>query len=76
MAAAYQLLVLLLAVDGVRQVSASLAFMTGALTVRERTSYRYEAIVSVHVVREAQRERFELRLAAGEPTWRRYRSPS
>jgi hypothetical protein len=70
---AYQILVLLLAVDGVRQVRASLAFMTGALIVRERTSYRYEAIVSVHVVREARRERFELRLAAGEPITLRVR---
>jgi hypothetical protein len=59
--------VLLLAEDGVRQVKANLAFYTGEFTVRERVSYRYEAIVSVHVIREARREKFELRLAAGDP---------
>jgi hypothetical protein len=48
-------------------VRASLAFMTWTITVRERTSYRYDAIVSVHVVRERRRETFSLRLAAGEP---------
>jgi hypothetical protein len=63
----YMLQVLLLAEDGVRQVKANLAFYTGEFTVRERVSYRYEAIVSVHVIREARREKFELRLAAGDP---------
>jgi hypothetical protein len=65
--AGYRLLVFLLAEDGVRQVRASLDFMTGTLTIRERTSYRYEAIVSMHVSRETRRHTFELRLAAGEP---------
>jgi hypothetical protein len=64
----YRLLVFLLAEDGVRQVRASLDMLTGILTVRERTSFRYDAIVSVHVLREARRgQTFELRLAAGEP---------
>lgn len=66
--AGYRILMFLLAEDGVRQVRASLDFTTGALTVRERTSYRYDAIVSVHVVREARRgQTFQLRLAAGDP---------
>jgi hypothetical protein len=66
--AGYRLMVFLLAEDGVRQVRANLDFITGTLTIRERTSYRYDAIVSVHVVREARRgQTFELRLAAGDP---------
>lgn len=64
----YRILMFLLAEDGVRQVRASLDFMTGTLNVRERISYRYDAIVSVRVVKEARRGlRFELRLAAGDP---------
>ena len=63
----YRLLMFLLAEDGVRQVRASLNFMTGTLTIRERTSYRYDAIVSMHVSRETRRHTFELRLTAGEP---------
>jgi hypothetical protein len=69
----YRLLVLLLAEDGVRQVRANLVFMKGTLTIRERISYRYDAIVSVHVVREARREKFELRLTAGDPITLRVR---
>lgn len=66
--ASYRLLVFLLAEDGVRQVRASLDFMTGTLTERERTSYRYDAIVSVRVLREARRgQKFEFRLTAGDP---------
>ena len=65
--AKYQPQVFLLAEDGVRHVKATLDFMTGTLTMRERTSYRYDAIVSVHVKREARRQTFELRLTAGEP---------
>jgi hypothetical protein len=65
--AGYRLVVFLLAEDGVRQVRASLNFMTGTLTIRERTSYRYDAIVSMRVSRETRRHTFELRLAAGEP---------
>jgi hypothetical protein len=62
----YRFLVFLLAEDGVRQVRASLDFMRGALTIRERTSYRYDAIVSVRFLREPRRQTFELRLTAGE----------
>lgn len=66
--AGYRILMFLLAEDGVRQVRASLDFATGTLTIRERTSYRYDAIVSVCVVREARRgQTFQLRLAAGDP---------
>jgi len=65
--ARYRLLVFLLAEDGVRQVKANLDFMTGTLTIRERTSYRYDAIVSVRFLQEARRQTFELRLTAGEP---------
>jgi hypothetical protein len=66
--AKYGIRVFLLADDGVRQVRASLAFMTGMLTVRERTSFRYDAIVSVRVLREVRRgQKFELTLTAGEP---------
>lgn len=66
--ASYRSVVFLLAEDGVRQVRASLDFMTGTLTERERTSYRYDAIVSVRVLREARRgQTFELRLTAGDP---------
>lgn len=64
----YRILMFLLAGDGVRQVRASLDFMKGILTVRERTSYRYDAIVSVCVVKETGRgQTFELRLKAGDP---------
>jgi hypothetical protein len=65
--AGYQLRIFLLAEDGVRQVRAYLAFMKGILTERERTSYRYDAIVSVRVLREARRQTFEFRLTAGDP---------
>ncbi len=66
--ASYRLVVFLLAEDGVRQVKANLDFMTGTLTERERTSYRYDAIVSVRVLREARRgQTFEVRLTAGDP---------
>jgi hypothetical protein len=65
--AKYRLLVFLLAEDGVRQVKANLDFMIGTLTIRERTSYRHEAIVSMRVLKEARRQTFELRLTAGEP---------
>ena len=53
-----RLQVFLLAEDGVRQVTANLAFMTGTLTIRERTSYRYDAIVSMRVLRAARRQTF------------------
>jgi hypothetical protein len=65
--AGYQLRIFLLAEDGVRQIKAYLSFMKGTLTERERTSYRYDAIVSVHVLREARRQTFEFRLTAGDP---------
>jgi hypothetical protein len=65
--AGYQLRIFLLAEDGVRQVRAYLGFMKGTLTERERTSYRYDAIVSVRVLREARRQTFEFRLTAGDP---------
>lgn len=65
--AGYRLEVFLLAEDGVRHVKATLASLAGTLTMRERTSYRYDAIVSVRVLRRAPgRHRFELRLAAGD----------
>ena len=64
--AVYRFLIFLLAEDGVRQVKASLDFMKGALTIRERTSYRYDAIVSVSFVQEPRWQTFELRLTAGE----------
>jgi hypothetical protein len=68
--------VFLLADDGARQVRANLAFMTGALAVRERTSFRYDAIVSVRVEHDARRgQKFELRLAAGEPIIVQVRDP-
>lgn len=64
----YRLLVFLLVKDGVRQVRANLDTLTGALTVRERTNYRYDAIVSVRVARKVGgAQEFELRLAAGDP---------
>jgi hypothetical protein len=66
--ASYRLVVFLLAEDGVRQVRANLDFMTGTLNERERTSYRYDAIVSVRVLRETRRgQTFEVRLTAGDP---------
>jgi hypothetical protein len=65
--AKYELLVFLLAKDGVRQVKANLDFMAGTLTIRERTSYRYDAIVSVRFLQEPRRQAFEVRLTAGEP---------
>jgi hypothetical protein len=66
--AKYRLVVFLLAEDGVRQVRANLDFMTGTLTIRERTSYRYDTIVSVRVSQEARRgQTFELTLTAGDP---------
>jgi hypothetical protein len=64
--AKYRLLVFLLAEDGVRQVKANLDFTTATLAIRERTSYRHDAIVSVRVLKEARRQTFELRLTAGE----------
>ena len=63
----YQLQILLLAEDGVRQVKINLNFLAGTLTIRERTSYRYDTIVSVRVLKEPRRLIFELRLTAGEP---------
>jgi hypothetical protein len=65
--AKYRLVLFLLAEDGVRQVRANLDFMTGTLTIRERTSYRYDDIVSMRFVQEARRQTFELRLTAGDP---------
>jgi hypothetical protein len=65
--AGYRFLVFLLAEDGVRQVRADLDFMKGTLTIRERTSYRYDAIVSMRFLQEARRRTFELRLTAGDP---------
>jgi hypothetical protein len=66
--AGYRLMAFLLAEGGVRQVRYSLDFTTGVLTERERTNYRYDAIVSVRVLHEARRgQKFELRLTAGEP---------
>jgi hypothetical protein len=65
--AKYRLLAFLLAEEGVRQVRVNLDFLTGTLTIRERTSYRHDAIVSVRVLKEARRQTFELRLTAGEP---------
>ncbi|MGD0559646.1 MAG: hypothetical protein ABSA93_32345, partial [Streptosporangiaceae bacterium] len=75
--AGYQLRVFLLAEDGVRYVRASLDFITGTLVIRERTSYHYDAIVSVHVKREARRgQLFKLRLAAGDPIVVQVRDPN
>ena len=65
--AKYRLQMFLLVEDGFRQVKANLDFMTGTLTIRERTSYRYDAIVSVRFLQEPRRQTFELRLTAGEP---------
>ncbi len=64
----YRLVVFLLAEDGVHQVTANLNFTTGTVTERERTSYRYDAIVSVRVLRQSRSgQTFELRLASGDP---------
>lgn len=63
----YRLLVFLLAKDGVRQVKASLDFLKGTLNVYERTSYRYDAIVSMQFSRKDRRQTFELRLTSGDP---------
>lgn len=63
----YRVWLFLLAEDGVRVVRAELSFSTGTLTIRERTSYRYDMIVSVRVLRQARRQTFELRLTAGDP---------
>jgi hypothetical protein len=65
--AGYHLKTFLLAEDGVRHVRAKLDFMTGTLTIRERTSYRYDSIVSVRFLREARRQTFEVRLESGDP---------
>ncbi len=65
--AGYRFLVFLLAEDGVRQVRANLDFMKGTLTIRERTSYRYDAIVSMRFLQETRRRTFELRLTSGDP---------
>jgi hypothetical protein len=64
--AMYRFQLLLLAEDGVRQVRANLDFMTGTLTIRERASYRYDAIASVRFLQETRRQTFELRLTTGE----------
>jgi hypothetical protein len=48
-------------------VNGYLGFMKGILTERERSSYRYDAIVSVRVLREARRQTFEFRLTSGDP---------
>jgi hypothetical protein len=64
----YRLVVFLPAEDGVHQVTANLNFTTGTLTERERTSYRYDAIVSVRVLRQSRSgQTFELRLTSGDP---------
>jgi hypothetical protein len=71
----YQILAFLLAEDGVRQVRSSLDFTTGTLVVRERRSYRYEAIVSVRVTRKSEsRQSFELKLTSGDLISLRIRS--
>jgi len=67
--AGYQLRIFLLAEDGARYVRAYLDFLTGKLSINERTSYRYDAIVSVHVSRKPGQGKhtFELRLTSGDP---------
>lgn len=73
--AVYRLQVFLLDGDGVRQVKANLSFTTGTLTIRERTSYRYDTMVSVCISQEAQRLTFELKLIAGDPIKVQVRNP-
>jgi hypothetical protein len=63
----YRLRALLLAADGVREVRAELNFLTGTLTMRERTSYSYSSIVSAHVKRDRGTHVFTFTLAAGDP---------
>jgi hypothetical protein len=66
--AKYRLRTFLLAEDGVREVRADLDFVTGTLAIRERNSYRYDAIVSVRVLKDSRPgHTFELRLTAGDP---------
>ena len=74
--ASYRFTTFLLAEDGTRHVRATLDFMQGTLTTRERTSYRYDSIVSARVLREAQRQTFEIMLTAGDPIIIRVRDAS
>jgi hypothetical protein len=64
----YRIRVFVLTQDGVRQMTADLDFTTAGVQVRNRTSYRYEAVASVHVT-DADRAhpRFRLTLLNGEP---------
>jgi hypothetical protein len=63
----YQIWMFLLAEDGVRQMRASLDFLTGTLTQREEITYGYSSIAAVHVMRKRGGQTFELRLAGGDP---------
>jgi hypothetical protein len=63
----YQIWMFLLAEDGVRQMRASLDFLTGNLTEREEIAYGYSSIAAVHVTRKRGGQMFELRLTGGDP---------
>lgn len=62
----YRLLVFLLTKDGVRQLAVDLDFHAISFGNRRRTSYRFDAVASVHVTEGACDERtFELELVSG-----------
>lgn len=63
----YQIWIFLLAEDGVRQMRASLDFLTGTLVEREEITYGYSSIAAVHVTRKRGGQTFELRLTGGDP---------
>lgn len=72
----YQIWMFLLAEDGVRQMRASLDFLSGTLTEREQLSFGYDAITAVHVMHKPWGgQTFELRLTGGDPITVQVRKP-
>lgn len=64
----YQILIFLLVHEGVRMVRASLDFVAGSFSIRERRDFRYDSIVAVRVTPlTGGREEFELQLTSGDP---------
>jgi hypothetical protein len=72
----YQTWMFLLAEDGVRQMRASLDFLTGTLVEREEITYGYSSIAAVHVTRKRGGQTFELRLTGGDPITVQVKKPA
>jgi hypothetical protein len=73
----YKILVFLLTEDGIRQMAFDLNTDDGDFHQRERKSYRYEAVASVHVaVANDYRQTFDLYLVSGQPISFRVADPS